>query len=448
LKIDDGELQILRKAMEKVLEWSLKTLARLTRDSSTLLMWLKSCHADHPSPQPFRLPQEPTTVKRYVNHWTHFIFYVIRTSLLDQVTREREYGIQFTEYQLGIIKRLLEILNEYNQSKNQMDKFDYMDSDIDDDDEEDDEDFYRYDPEEDDIEYENENLESDVTDHDDGSASISVDVNAEHQSLLLTQMAEKLMQLSITFITEDFPSGDNIHSPLVHFADVMGISNRTGQFNEPYTYTSHVAGLMWMCRLLIMEYALLSREYITLGWQSHNAYENKGRRLRGMHEEHLIQGSFRPMNRLIRVLAFGKETVKAVSRPCYIVWDPDDLGLKIKGVHLRLDTFKKFVHDGIQLTETILREQLFFGTDLPTIDLKAITDEFGKADSGYSFLKESTNKLPKGQEFMLNLMKSVDSSKHLIDAQGRWDHIKVAEYLKTKKNFLRKLMKGRWLFKG
>jgi hypothetical protein len=440
MKIKDDKLQVLRKAMEKVMEWALRTLARLTRESSTLLMWLKSCHTDHPSPQPFRLPQEPTTVKRYVNHWTHFIFYVIRTSLFDQVTRDREYGIQFTEYQLAIIKQLLEILNEYDQSENQIDQFNDLQSDIDDDEE--DEDFYQYDPEEDDTEYENENLEFVLTDHDDDSTDIIVDVNAEHRNLLLTRMAEKLMQLSIAFITEEFPSGDNIHSPLVHFADVMGISNRTGQFNEPYNYTSHVAGLMWMCRLLIMEYALPSREYITLGWQSHNAYENKGQRLRRMHEEHLIQGSFRPMNRLIRVLAFGKETVKAVSRPCYIVWDPDDLGLKIKGVHLRLDTFKKFVHDGIQLTETILREQLFFGADLPTIDLKAITDEFGRADAGYSFLKESTNKLPNGQEFMLNLMKSVDPSKHLIDAQGRWDHIKVMEYLNMKKKFLKKLMKG------
>ena len=54
------------------------------------------------------------------------------------------------------------------------------------------------------------------------------------------------MQLSIAFITQYFPSGDDLHSPLTHFADVMGISNRSARFNEAYNYTSYVAGLMWM----------------------------------------------------------------------------------------------------------------------------------------------------------------------------------------------------------
>lgn len=148
------------------------------------------------------------------------------------------------------------------------------------------------------------------------------------------------------------------------------------------------------------------------------------------------------MNRLLRMLAFGKETVKAVGRPCLIIWDPDDLDLTIKGIHLRLNAFKQFIHDGIQSTETILRDQLFFGADLPEIDLKTLNDIFGKKEARYSFLKESEDKLPNGQEFMLTLMKSVDPSKHLIDAQGRWDQAKIAEYLRAKKLFLRKLMKG------
>src|SRR5436190_727328 len=82
------------------------------------------------------------------------------------------------------------------------------------------------------------------------------------------------MELSIAFIVQYFPSVDDLYSPLTHFTDIMGISNRLGRFNEPYNYTSCVAGLIWMCRLLTMEYALPSREYITLGWRSHEAYYN------------------------------------------------------------------------------------------------------------------------------------------------------------------------------
>src|SRR6266496_4757458 len=82
---------------------------------TTLLMWLRSAHSDSPYPQPFHLPQEPTTVKRYVSHWKHLFFYVLRTSMLDRDTRERLYGIQFTDDQLTIIRQLLEMLNRCDE---------------------------------------------------------------------------------------------------------------------------------------------------------------------------------------------------------------------------------------------------------------------------------------------------------------------------------------------
>ena len=80
--------------------------------------------------------------------------------------------------------------------------------------------------------------------------------------------------------------------------------------------------------------------------------------------------------------------------------------------------------------------------NLPAIDLKMIDDIMGFIEPLYSFLKESAYKLPQAHEFMLNLMKSADSSKHLIDTQGHWNRVKMMEYLKTKRKFLRKLMKG------
>src|SRR5579859_6589118 len=75
------------------------------------------------------------------------------------------------------------------------------------------------------------------------------ELNADY-SLFLTRLAEKLMQLSIAFITQYFPEGDDLYSPLVHFVDVIG--NASGRFNQAYHYTSYVAGLMWVSQLLVM----------------------------------------------------------------------------------------------------------------------------------------------------------------------------------------------------
>ena len=56
----------------------------------------------------------------------------------------------------------------------------------------------------------------------------------------LTVVAEKLMEFSIAFITQYFPEGDDLPSPLIHFANAMGISNRSERFAKPYNYTSYL----------------------------------------------------------------------------------------------------------------------------------------------------------------------------------------------------------------
>src|SRR5208282_3838510 len=453
MKIGEAKLRIISDAVDRLVQWVLSTLTRLTRSSNILLLWLKSCRRDDPNRRPFRLPQEPTTVKRYVSHWKQFLFYVLRTSLLDESIRDEVYGIHFTDSQLAIIRQLLEMLDEYDgdegdgggegghrsdekdgEDEDEEDDFYQYDSDADDDDERDDDDDEEKENED---SYEFDSGADHVVDNNDDD-----DDEEEEYSLLLTRIAEKVMELSIAFITQYFPEGgEDLHSPLIHFADVMGISNRSGRFNEAYNYTTYVAGLMWIVRLLMMEYALPGREYTTLNWRSHEAYENKAERLKQLHRDHLVQGSFSPMDRLIAVLAFGKETVKAVGRPGLLVWDPDDQGVKVKEVHLRLDAFKCFVQDGIKSTERFLQEELFFGMDLPTVDLGEIEDVMDLSTRHYSFMKKSAAKLPDGKKFMFDLMKSVDSSKQLIDAQGRWDMIMVREYLKAKKKFQKKLMK-------
>src|SRR5579864_6971541 len=97
MKIGEAKLRIVSDAMDRLVRWALSTLTRLTRSSNNLLLWIKSCRREDPNRRPFRLPQEPTTVKRYVNHWKQFLFYVLRTSLLDESIREKTYGIYFTE---------------------------------------------------------------------------------------------------------------------------------------------------------------------------------------------------------------------------------------------------------------------------------------------------------------------------------------------------------------
>ena len=440
LTLSEAKLRVLSHAIDRLMKWALKTHSSFKESSCTLLMWLRSCNADAPNHHPFRRPQEPTTIKRYGHRWKEFIFYVVRTFSLDEATRAREYGVQFTEDQALIIEQLCEILDEFEEAE--MDHRQICWQEEDGDEEDSDEDLDPDDLDEDDNEGQEDDDEDDLDIESDADDDESMD---ENYSLLLTRVAEKLMQLSITFITQHFPGGDDLHSPLTHFSDVMGISNKSGTFHEPYNYTSYVAALIWVCRLLVLEYALPTRAYTTLGWPAGDTYLNKAERIRWLHRNHLTMGCFSPMARLIRVLAYGKQRAKAVGRPGVMDWDPDGQGFRIKEIRLRLNAFQQFVSDGIKLTEKTLQEKLLFGMDVPTIDLKSICDIAGVEKPLYCFIQGSLDKLPDGRAaraFMLNLMRSADSSKHLIDDNGCWDRIKVIEYLKAKKTFLKQLMKG------
>ena len=88
-------------------------------------------------------------------------------------------------------------------------------------------------------------------------------------------------------------------------------------------------------RLLVMEYALPGREYTSLNWLSHVNYENAGDRMKMIHREYLTRRSFHPADRLLRGLAFGKETVKSTGRLAIVMWDTDYGEMKVKG---RTDT--------------------------------------------------------------------------------------------------------------
>ena len=86
------------------------------------------------------------------------MFYIIRTSLLDESIRDQAYGIHFTEYQLQIIRQLLEMLNTWNEDQ---DKHRCEEEEDDDYEDEEDIDFHQYDPDEDDDkDEEGENVDS------------------------------------------------------------------------------------------------------------------------------------------------------------------------------------------------------------------------------------------------------------------------------------------------
>ena len=229
----------------------------------------------------------------------------------------------------------------------------------------------------------------------------------------------------------------------MHFSAALGIG-REGEFKESYCYTTHLAALIWMSRLVMLEFALPKRDYHTLSWPAHKAYDDYGARLEFVRRSYLISGSFRPFSELVSFLAYGKHCTKVNEHPGAIHWDDDMQGLQIKDVRLRLNDFRRFVHDLVESLEDILYNDLFFEVAPPSIDLFKLTDVMSKRLPRTSFLSESSNEMLEGYRDLMDLMMNqAKKENRLVNEEGKWIELKARGYLVTKERFLRLLMLGK-----
>ena len=77
-------------------------------------------------------------------------------------------------------------------------------------------------------------------------------------------LPELVFDLSVTFLRSIYKPGRISDTALIHFLGVMGLSGTGTAFLSPYLYTSRLAGLLWVSRLLLLEYALPARSYSSL----------------------------------------------------------------------------------------------------------------------------------------------------------------------------------------
>jgi hypothetical protein len=230
---------------------------------------------------------------------------------------------------------------------------------------------------------------------------------------------------------------------MMHFSAVLGI-NKNGEFKESYCYTTHLAALIWMSRLVMLEFALPKREYQTLGWKARTSYPDYGSRLESVRRSYLISGSYRPFSDLVSLLAYGKQCTKVNGRPGAIHWDDDMQSLQIKDIHLRMDDFRQFVQEIIKSLEEILYDDLLFGVAPPSVDLQKLADIMTKTQHGTSFLSEPSNGMQEGYKDLMDLMMNqVEEGKRLLNKDNKWIELKARGYLVAKERFLRLLMLGK-----
>ena len=354
-------------------------------DHKDALKWWVSPKNEVASQNPFELPQNAKTLGQYSRIWEQFLCYMVRT--VPALDDDDDNG----ETETGVI---------YTQD--QRDAIEDIHDDLDDDD-------------------------SDVG---------------------LATLASNVMRLCRLVVTQDLSATKLYDSPLMHYLAVRGIDKQTESFRGPMQYTSILAGMLWIVRLLALEMVIPSRPWLELGIAGKAEVASVKESVESFRLAHLVEGSFSPASSILTQLAKGKKDNSLHHSPSNIHWAEDKETIYFVGRPVELAKIGPMCDNLVdELKELMVT--LAFEEPLPTIKLGSVVDstawnqQFRKA--GFDFTKHSANRhLNVGYSFNLQRARTASGElKMLGNMKGggvAWIDDRKHWYLIVERSFLRKLM--------
>lgn len=454
-------LQVLDKAFDRIMEWCFDTLEGTHRTIRRIIRSPFTTQSDHKKQSYYKSLDrllKPESETRYINYWKRMIIYCFRVGLMDPEKCRKKHGINFTKWQRETIKEIHCMLRKYNFAESLGlspdcteslgdDEHDLLDDDDDqllDHDEEDDH-------SEDEVEDEDDSTE--IRTESDQRAVAAMEKSG-NQVDPFEQLAEKLFGLCVDFITQKFDH--ERQSPLCHFMAVLGIKpDGKGTFLRPELYTSKMAGMLWVNRLLMLEYALPKRSHQTLGRESRDSLpkdELRFERVLQVHQKYLVANTFTASAYMGELIYEGyKQVVKEQMSGERISWDKTGETIFVDNIACKVTDVNKLVLIIIDKLNTLMDDELLFGTcSPPKIDLNKLpADKLQDIDTpGYWIGQELCKSEEGGYRFMIDFTCKVTGEKALFENGTGWDWERIGEYLKKKKLFLQLLMLAIFLTGG
>ena len=149
---------------------------------------------------------------------------------------------------------------------------------------------------------------------------------------------------------------------IIHFSEVLGIHPYELAYQTAYDSTPYLSALLWIDRLIILEYALTLRAYTTLDvpWPARATYADQGRRLcADMRPIYLQRDNFSPMGYLIERLQHGRAIAKREGPRTNMSWSLDGQTLDIAGSRISMHEFPQTIHSLLARLEQAMRKLMF-----------------------------------------------------------------------------------------
>ena len=365
---DEDYIRQLAQLFPLVLDRCEQTLASLPYP---LRCWLKSYNLEEFFPKPFAPLQKPATRQRYQRHWQRFLCFLFRAWRMDPATRAAVFGptldLLSYETQLGRIWDLLEQADQELSLPLPLPLAPPL------------------------------RLEAEEEEE-------KEDPNPWYiaRGPMRDELLEQVFKLNYTILTTLSPTGhSHRHCPLVYFIGVLGIHSYNLAYFTAYHFTPTLAGLLWVSRLLLLEYALPLAPYRSLDLPTQAEILDCPSRFQDIRRRFLCRGGSHTASYLIELLAVGRAIARKEGPRTNISWSADGQSLvlfqpeerqwQLGQGSITLLSFREMVKSAIchchQLTE-----EMMFGWQ-PLVDLNRVVDNFANRETGYSFLREPTNNL-------------------------------------------------------
>ena len=267
-------------------------------------------------------------------------------------------------------------------------------------------------------------------------------------------LQEELLQLSAGFWMQRLP-GDPFESPLWHFIAVLGIDGESGQLRPGYLFTYVLAGLVYVGRALLGEWAIPTRERAGMA--------DLEKRFGDVRLAWLCKAGYSPMGYTLSLLLYGRKIARETGSRLMVSWSRAGDVMYYMGKPVSMDSIRGMVAEMTADAESLLWNSLMFKTAKAmgqsgsnggdcishdndddddgddgdnvrfTIPLANIEDDLTHTQRGRSFIH--SNGLDGRQYEMLEDIISSSRKREFLDGKGEWRWPGIQKYLKLVKKF-------------
>ncbi|VTO87342.1 unnamed protein product [Fusarium graminearum] len=254
------------------------------------------------------------------------------------------------------------------------------------------------------------------------------------------ELVELLFGLTLALATQPVVDGQPQTTVLVYFSGILGFSSSSSgsAFLPARSYTSNLSGLIYIFRLVFLEYALPLQSYPTLDIERRPRV-GQLERLQLIRRQYMVMESQSPMEELLSLRNYGQVIARTDTPPHLLRWSDNGQVVSLGDeISVSMSQFRRLPEHFINEAAKLCNEMMFAWD--PAIDLANITDDMTNNKEGFSFVLHPRNKLDKA--YLELAHRASKAHRNGLFRGSGWDWNAVFQYFKKEQAFLSAILGG------